>query len=71
MQRNSVLDKVKGKKEETGKEEGDRTSKGKNGENQESRYPRKNEVEREVKEDGKDDGKNEGKVGDRGFHSFI
>ena len=70
MQRDSVLGKVKGKREETGKGEGERTSKGKDREDQESRHPGKNEIEREVKEDGKDDGKDEGKVGDRGIHSY-
>ena len=68
MQRNFVL--VKVKNEETGKEEGERTSKGEDREIQESRHPGKNEIEREAKEDGKDNGKDEGKVGDRGVHSY-
>ena len=70
MQRNSVLGKGKSKKEETGKGEGEKRSKGEDREDQGSRHPGKNEIEREVKEDGKDDGKDEGKVGDRGIHSY-
>ena len=72
MQRNSVLGKVYGKKEETGKGEGERTSKGECREDQESRHPGNNEIKREVNQDGEDEGKDEGKVGDKGIHySFI
>ena len=63
MQRNSVLGKGKGEKEETVKGEGEVKVKGKDGEDQESKHEGNNEVEKEVKENGKDGDKNEGKVG--------
>ena len=72
MQRNSVLGKDKGEKEETSKGEGEVKGKGKDGEDHESRHGGNVEVEKGVKENGKDDVKNEVKVSarrSRGIHS--